>query len=529
MNEDAETLEQLQVILQREGYHVMVAVDGSAGLRLAQSVKPDLIISDLLLAGLSGHEVWKLLRANRETADIPILVISDLAVPPPNRPWRPNINAEWQFLSYTTFLPKPVDLRRLSRVVKRLLTPDEAGMIPGGPSVIIATADQTLYTQMSTLLSDHDFGVKISSSLDEALQLARATPPAILLVDYRRPDEKIRSIVLEAKQFAAKTAIILIAGPGVEIEPEVESYYDALLVTPFAPSYAIRVITQAYELVTLRKRTEALSIHLLATNQDLLDTQEELQAQNEELRHTNAALIELDSLKEMFIGMVVHDLKAPLGAMLTTLNFLLTDPSLPLSPLAETLLTGALAAGNQALRLVETLLEEQRLENGRMKPELEDVDLKELIEISIQQASPLLALHHVETKFISADDLPLVYADPHISQRIMENLLDNAIKFSPKNSTITIHALPKDNFVRVRVTDQGPGIPKAEQEIIFERFTQLKSSASATRAGFGLGLTFCHLATHAMNGSIWVESDGESGTSFFFTLPIYNEDNHHPE
>ena len=99
-----------------------------------------------------------------------------------------------------------------------------------------------------------------------------------------------------------------------------------------------------------------------------------LNAQNKELKYINARLRELDSLKEMFRSMVVHDLKSPLGAVLGALNFLLTDPDHSPDDPNQDLLTGAIAAGNQMLRLIETLLERQRLEDGHLKPDAEPVD-----------------------------------------------------------------------------------------------------------------------------------------------------------
>ena len=96
MDEDAETLEQLQTALLRERYHVLAAVDGDAALRLATTANPDLIVSDLLLAGMDGYEVWKKLRADQSTRRIPILVTSALMIPNSNQPWRPTPDTDWQ-------------------------------------------------------------------------------------------------------------------------------------------------------------------------------------------------------------------------------------------------------------------------------------------------------------------------------------------------------------------------------------------------------------------------------------------------
>jgi signal transduction histidine kinase len=274
----------------------------------------------------------------------------------------------------------------------------------------------------------------------------------------------------------------------------------------------------------MKRRIKAISSQLIITNQGLLDTQQVLRAQNEELQYINIQLRELGNLKETLTGMIVHDLKAPLGAVLGAINFLITDPDLNLSNTHARLLTAATAAGNQLLRLTETLLEGQRLEEGRIKPDLEPVDLAALIDVSLHEVSPLFTMHQLKIECIFSPNLALAYADPHMSQRILENLLDNAIKFSPMHATITIKAINDDQMVTISISDEGPGIPKEKQAEIFDRFAQIKNAATpAARAGFGLGLTFCSLATLAMGGFIWVESDGESGTTFLFTLPIYHD------
>ena len=108
---------------------------------------------------------------------------------------------------------------------------------------------------------------------------------------------------------------------------------------------------------------------------------------------------------------------------------------------------------------------------------------------------------------------------------MLGNILDNAIKFSPPNSTITIRIVPEQDFIKISIEDEGPGIPKDQQAKIFKQYAQIKSAATPSiRGGFGLGLTFCKLAAQAMGGSIWVESDGKSGTKFLFTLTTFNEE-----
>jgi signal transduction histidine kinase len=525
MDADPETLEQLQTTLRREGYNVFVAADGHAALRRAQQHRPDLIVSDLLLAGLDGYQVWRTLRTDKSRGVIPVLVVSALTIPPSNEPWRPNLNADWQFLSYDAYLPKPVDLGRFIRVVKKLLHPDQAGTIPGGPSVVLAIEATDLRNQLADILSSHNFGVEAPPSLAEAIQLTPAITPAALILDYRQPNETIKNVILQIKKSVPNLVVLLTVDLTRPLEAGLENLADCFLSVPIQPDLSVMMLNRVLELDGLRRRIKAISSQLIVTDHDLLDTQQAIRAQNEELQYVNNQLRELGQLKETLTGMIVHDLKAPLGAILGAINFLITDPDLDLSSTHARLLTAATAAGNQMLRLTETLLEGQRLEDGHLKPDIEPVDLPTIIDIGLHQVSPLLTMQQLNVECVFSPNLPLVYADPHLSQRVLENLLDNAIKFSPSGSTITISTIVTDQVVKVSVADIGPGIPQDRQKDIFDRFAQIKNAASRTaRRGFGLGLTFCNLAVQAMGGEIWVESDGESGTTFIFTLPIFKDE-----
>lgn len=527
MDDDADTLEQLQSVLQRENYQILIAADGNAALRLAQRTPPDLVVSDLLLAGLDGHEVWHRLRTQNQSTHLPVLLVSALSVPPPDTPWRPHPNANWQLLTYDATLPKPVDLRRFTRLVKKLLNPNCKDPIPGGPSVMaVVETPETRHT-ISTVLRRHDFEVEVCDSVPEGMRLMQAVPPAVLLVEYQPQNPMIDRIINTTRKISANTVVILLAEASVEIEPLLLNCCHGFLVPSLPPVQLIASINQVLHLNSMCRRTDVLSTELLVANQNLLDAQHTLQAQNEELQHINSQLREIDSLKEELTGMIVHDLKTPLSAILGTLNFLATDPDVTDSAIIESLITGAMAAGNQMVRLTETLLDGQRLEHGHLEPDMEPFHLPTVVDVSIQQVAALTRMHKLTIETDFDEDIPLAYADPHLCQRILENLLDNAIKFSPRGGTVIISIHLQGDSLLVSVTDQGPGISKKDQQSIFEQFTQIKNKQDEHhhgRGGFGLGLTFCNLATQAMGGAIWVESDGVSGTKFLFTLPTFDEE-----
>lgn len=524
MDSNAHALEQLQGMLRRENYNTFVAVDGHAALRLVEKQAPNLIISDIFLDGLDGYKVWETLYDDEHTRHIPILAVSALTVPPPHEPYQFTSDSDPITFRYTAYLPKPIDLRRLVRMVDKLVYPEQNQTTITGSSIIVAIEDQPLRDEVGTILHASNFGVERPDSLKQAERFVRTLPPAAIIFDYRQPSQTVRAIAIQTRKLVPSTAIILIINPQTELDESLRAVSDQIVRTPLHETYTASSIAQTLELNSRRQRNNILTAELTQTQQNLVTFQQELRAQNEELQHINDKLREIDSLKESFTGMVVHDLKSPLSAMLGAINFMLIDPRVSIPERNKAMLNGAIGAGNQMLRLIETLLEGQRLQDGRAELDLEPFDLIDLVNDSLERILPLITLHHLTTQETIPTNLPPIYADPYMSQRVLENLLDNAIKFSPRDTTITISATVNGSLVTVEVQDQGSGIPKAQQAHIFERFNTVKESGKLNnRSGFGLGLAFCQQATEAMGGRIWVESDGESGTTFFFTLPVYNE------
>jgi signal transduction histidine kinase len=122
--------------------------------------------------------------------------------------------------------------------------------------------------------------------------------------------------------------------------------------------------------------------------------------------------------------------------------------------------------------------------------------------------------------------LPPLYADQGKILRVVANLVDNALKYSPSGGQVTLSAEPgQEKMIVVRVRDNGPGVPEEFRQKIFERFSQIPG-VRGRRRGTGLGLTFCKLAVEAHSGQIWVESNPTGGSDFIFTLPVFDASNY---
>lgn len=219
--------------------------------------------------------------------------------------------------------------------------------------------------------------------------------------------------------------------------------------------------------------------------------------------------------QEDLMSFVIHDLRAPLGNMLTAFD-LLSDSATAENGNLEVVQLGQ-SSGTRMMVLVDSLLDLSRLESGQVQLHPENVQLDALIEESIAQLILTAEIKNITFARQFDRTTTAVLADPTLTQRVIVNLLNNAIKFSPMDGVITVQtADAPTGGITVSVIDQGPGIPAEWQKRVFAKYGQVTGGKSG---GSGLGLTFCKLAVEAQNGRIWLESEPGSGTILRFTLP----------
>lgn len=253
-------------------------------------------------------------------------------------------------------------------------------------------------------------------------------------------------------------------------------------------------------------------IAIAAAERELFDRLSKLASENEQLA-------ELMQLRQETIHFIVHDLRNPLHMMHMVLeNLDLGGDKLDEERKARFL---ALARGgvDRMLGLVDAMLDVERLDGGQAKLDIVPLKMPELVEAVMARARPLAEAGQLSLKLLPIpDDLPPISGDRLRLDRVLTNLLDNAIKFMPPGGTITVEVAKAKAGIAVSVNDTGPGIPARQRERIFERFAQEKTDRE--RSGFGLGLAFCRSAVTAHGGRIWADQ-GENGvgTKVTFTLP----------
>jgi signal transduction histidine kinase len=172
-------------------------------------------------------------------------------------------------------------------------------------------------------------------------------------------------------------------------------------------------------------------------------------------------------------------------------------------------------AADRMNRMIQDLLEVKRMESGHLSIDVKAESPDVLVNDTIDMLRPLASGSSIEMVASVAENLPSVLADAARIQQVLSNLVGNAVKFTPRQGTITVAADLLDTEVRFAVIDTGPGIPPEQVPHIFGRFWQAKSS---DRRGIGLGLAIAKGIVEAHNGRIWVESQVGLGSTFYFTL-----------
>lgn len=232
-----------------------------------------------------------------------------------------------------------------------------------------------------------------------------------------------------------------------------------------------------------------------------------------------AALAQSDELKSALLAAVSHDLRTPLAAIKASATSLL-DRSVDWDESARDEFLGAIDEETDRLTLmVGNLLDLSRIEGGALRPDKEWYDVGELIEDVAARLGNLAAEHTIRTEVES--DLPLLFFDYVEIAQVLMNLGENAVKYTPPGTIISIAARPVPGAVEFAVRDTGPGIPASKLPHLFEKFYRAEQSGRI--AGTGIGLAICKGLVEAHGGRIWVVSRVGEGTTFRFTLPTVSE------
>ena len=231
----------------------------------------------------------------------------------------------------------------------------------------------------------------------------------------------------------------------------------------------------------------------------------------------------IDRMKTEFVSTVSHELRTPLTSIRGALGLIAGGVAGPLPEAAKTLVDIAKNNCERLIRLVNDILDNEKIESGKMRLDLQVADIGKLVRQAIIAIEGFAGQHQVQV-LLQAPDEPLqVRLDSDRIIQVLTNLLSNAVKFSSPKSAVQVKITRVAKGVRVEVTDHGPGIPEEFRSRIFQKFSQADSSDTRQKGGTGLGLNISRMLVEKMAGHIGFSSQAGAGATFFFEMPEWHD------
>ncbi len=266
----------------------------------------------------------------------------------------------------------------------------------------------------------------------------------------------------------------------------------------------IAVLLIGFILMIFRNRQKIRRTNIL-----LEEKNQEISVNAEKLKQSHHRLTELSQFKDAMQSFLVHDLKNALNIIVNA--DLRSDP--------DQKLAGIRSAGKRMLNMVHNMLDITGFENSRMSLNIREFPYNEMISNGCRQVKTQAATRNITISFKQDKNFQL-NADPDITERVLVNLLDNAIRHAPESSTIEVVAELEDGFLRIAVKDHGEGIPPDLLPFIFDKYTRGNHSKQGNQRSYGLGLAFCKMAVETHGGKTGAISEQGKGSEIWFTLPL---------
>ncbi len=372
-------------------------------------------------------------------------------------------------------------------------------------NILVVEDDEDDYILTSSLLSEIQtdrFEPVWARTYDEALEKISSTPFDVCLLDYRLGAENGLDLLRETRERGYDGPIILLTGQGdqeVDIEAMKAGAADYLVKSQINAANLERSIRYAIQQKQM--------------------AEERIKRIREQIARTQAEAA--NAAKDDFLAMVSHELRTPLNAMLGWVGILRTNKG------DEAVYKRAIDAIERSAkaqnRLVNDLLDISRIASGNLSIERQPVHLASVIEPVIEAAFPSANEKSITIKADLERASKWINGDPNRLQQVVNNLVQNAIKFTPQGGRVSVDLKYDDGQAKVSVADTGKGIPADFLPHVFERYRQARNTSEG-KTGLGLGLAIARHIVELHGGSIKAESDGDGqGATFSITLPVMED------
>ncbi|OGG52062.1 MAG: hypothetical protein A3F84_18375 [Candidatus Handelsmanbacteria bacterium RIFCSPLOWO2_12_FULL_64_10] len=371
---------------------------------------------------------------------------------------------------------------------------------PGVSNILVVDDTPENLQVLSGMLKGQGYRVRPVPSGRLALQAARNDPPDLILLDINMPEMNGYEVCERLKLDERLRPIPVIF---ISVLNETADKLKAFRVG------GVDYVTKPFQFEEVEARVGA---HL-----KLRGLQVELGRQNHRLQESYDKLCDLESLRDNLCHMIVHDLRTPLTAVKGFMQLLEMTDGQNLSEGGRESVRKATGATETLVEMVSSLLDVSRMESGEMKLSLSECDL---VSVARDVLGKMESLRGGRTLSLAMkEERILLTCDSDLISRTLQNLLGNALKFTPPDGEVRVGIEPGVGTVRVFVADNGPGIPPEYHKKIFEKFGQVEARSQRQKHSTGLGLTFCKLAVEAHGGQIGVDSEVGKGSTFWFVLP----------
>jgi signal transduction histidine kinase len=315
------------------------------------------------------------------------------------------------------------------------------------------------------------------------------------------------------------TKLLIIAAKSRNVV--LQMYEDIMRISNEQVNARRTVTREQVELTRIQtERDHALYNEISRLNNELVTLQRELAKKNAEQEALNRELQRLNELKNTFLGMAAHDLRGPLANIKLAAGFLLESTDFQLTADYRQLLADIVSQARYMLVLVADLLDVTQIETGKLELERTSVDVADFLTEAVQRQAQIATAKGTN---VLLQPVPAghMWADPIRLRQVIDNLISNAVKFSPPGSTVSVSADHAPHHWRINVEDEGLGIIPEDRQYLFQDFARLSARPTGGEASTGLGLAISRRVVEAHGGQIGVDTEPGQGSNFWFALPHY--------
>lgn len=420
--------------------------------------------------------------------------------------------------------------------------------------ILIVEDSPTQLEQLAFILTNEGYNIKTAVDGLQALKIIeQSEPPVLIISDILMPEMDGYTLCKKVKSNPDTNSIPVMLLTNLSDPHDVikglQSGADNFLTKPYNKDFLLSRIRYVIVNSELRQHTHSSNMGmeivfggkkyfinsdriqivdlLLSTyenaiqkNGELAEANQQLLRMHREVAKKNNELEKLNAEKNKFLSMAAHDLRNPIGAILSFGLLLLDDTSSKLSENELEFLRIIVKSSDFVLQLLNELLDLAVIESGELSLKLMETDIKMLVQGNVALNKVLADNKNISLRFNSSIEGLIINIDPVKIEQVLNNLLSNAIKFSMPGSEIDVYLEREGSNILLSVKDTGPGIPEDERGKLFVPFEKLSVKSTAGEKSTGLGLVIVKKIVEAHKGNISVESEEGKGTKFICEIPI---------